>query len=65
MSVSSHRLLAVGARSGVVARLVIPDNLEGCEYAQLRTRQHDRQQHQELGHGQCWGFFFNFVCVMW
>jgi hypothetical protein len=57
LSVSSQRLLAMGAIGGVVARLVIPDNLEGSGEAQLRTWQHDRQQDGRLRQRQRGGFF--------
>src|SRR5262245_60049695 len=43
--------------SCIVARLTITQEFEGLGYAQLGARQHDRQQHHGLRHGQSWSFF--------
>ena len=48
----------MGAISGVVARLMITDDLEGGWEAQLRTWQRDRQQDSHLRERQRRGFFF-------
>jgi hypothetical protein len=47
----------MGAIGGVVALLVITDNLEGRWYAQLKTWPHDRQQDCRLRQCQRRGFF--------
>jgi hypothetical protein len=57
LSVASQRLLAMGAIGGVVARLMIPDDLEGCWNAQPGAWQHDRQQKCRLRQRQRRGFF--------
>jgi hypothetical protein len=46
-----HGPLAMRTIGRVVARLIIAYEGEGLGHAEMRARQHDRQQHKDLGQG--------------
>jgi hypothetical protein len=54
---ASQGALAMRLIGGVVAHLIIAHDGESLGEAELRTREHDRQQHHGLGQGQGRGFF--------
>src|SRR2546428_10460599 len=55
--------LAMRTIGCVVACLTIAHEVEDRGYAQVRARQHDRQPHQDLGHGQRRGFVLTSVAA--